>query len=63
MPRCPLYCLNRLHQGHTRVPATPEDHRSDLCRGDEAAGVQTMLHQLERPDNVANMLSLPSFYS
>jgi len=63
MSRCPLYRLNRLRQGHTRVPATPEDHRSDSCRGDEAAGAQTMLHQLERLDKVANMLSLPPLYS
>lgn len=46
-----------------RVPATPEDHRSVLCHGDEAAGAQTMRHQLERPDKVANLPSLPPLYS
>jgi hypothetical protein len=63
MSRSPLYCLNRLHQGHIRVPATLEDHRSVLCHGDGAAGAQMMRHQLERPDKVANLLSLPSLYS
>ena len=63
MLRYPWYCLNRPHQGHMRVPATPEDHRSVLCHGDEVAEAQMMHHQLERPDKFANLLSLPSLYS
>jgi hypothetical protein len=63
MPRYPLYYLNRLHQGHMRVPATPEDHRSVLCHSSEAAGAQTMRHQLKRPDKVANLHSLLPLYS
>jgi hypothetical protein len=46
-----------------RVPAIPEDHCSVLCRGDEAAGAQTMRHELERPVKVANLPSLSTLYS